>query len=216
MAHITLEESMRGLFYIVKGQYAKKGDSFVNRVTGDVSYIGGYDPTDESTPEWYRVQDNVLHYCVCCGSDLDKCLKAITNQIKRYKTRKMYFKKVCQLTSEDYYEIHYLGHRPLTPEQRSKKAEGRCPRTSPVQRALEEEVYKAYGDYYSDLIKEAEDIAYEEIKNDKPLSKAMKRHKKLSRPVEIQEEETPVVKTQNNTTPSSGVKLKKVRRLGKK
>lgn len=216
MAHITPEESMRGLFYIVKGQYAKKGDSFVNRVTGDVSYIGGYDPTDESTSEWYRVQDNVLHYCVCCGSDLDKCLKAITNQIKRYKTRKMYFKKVCQLTSEDYYEIHYLGHRPLTPEQRNKKAEGRCPRTSPAQKALEEEVFRAYGDYYSDLIKEAEDIAYEEIKNDKPFNRGMKRHKKLSRPVETQEEKTPVVEPQENTTPSSGVKLKKIRRLGKK
>lgn len=220
MAHITPEESMRGLFYIVKGQFRKVAPTFVNKVSGDVSYIGGYDPDSDDTEEWYRVLDNVTHHCICCGSDLDKCVESIEMAIKHYKTRKQYFHHVCKVTSEDYYEVHYLGHTPLTPEQRAKKAEGRCPRVSPISKALEEEVFKTYGDYFEDLIKEAEESAYRAIKEDKPFNKGMKRHKKLSKPLSTQEEETPVV-TQSHTPEtqkpvSSGVKLKKVKKLGKK
>jgi len=64
MAHITPEESLRGLFYIVKGDYKKKGISFVNKVTGDVNYIGGYDPEDSETTEWYRTISHITVYVV--------------------------------------------------------------------------------------------------------------------------------------------------------
>lgn len=216
MAHITPEESLRGLFYIVKGDYKKKGISFVNKVTGDVNYIGGYDPEDSETTEWYRVLDNITHHCICCGRDFDKCVDAITRMIKHFKTRKQYFKYVCRITSEDYYETHYLGKPPLTPEQRSKKSEGRCPRVSPISKALEDEVYKVYGDYFRDIVEEAEDSAYRAIKADKPFNKGMKRHKKLPKPVSVQEEETVVETPQTQKPVSSGVKLKRVKKLGKK
>lgn len=216
MAHITPEESLRGLFYIVKGQYRKKAPTFVNKVTGDVSYIGGYDPDDEETAEWYRVMDNITHHCVYCGSDLDSAVECVEKMIKHHKTRKHYFHYVCRVTSEDYYETHYLGRTPLTPEQRSKKAEGRCPRVSPIQKALEDEVFNEYGDYFSALIEEAEDSAYWAIKEDKPFNKGMKRHKKLPKPVSVQEEEEVVETPQTQKPVSSGVKLKKIKKLGKK
>lgn len=214
MAHITPEESMRGLFYIVKGQYSKTEP--VVYIEGEAKHIGGYDPESPNTAEWYRVQDNVVHHCFCCGSDLDKCVEAITRMIKHHKTRKSYFRYVCRVTSEDYYETHYLGRTPLTPEQRNKKAEGRCPRVSPIQKALEDEVFNEYGDYYSALIEEAEDSAYRAIKEDKPFNKGMKRHKKLPKPVSVQEEEEVVETPQTQKPMSSGVKLKKIKKLGKK
>ena len=217
MAHITQEESMRGLFYIVKGQYSKTEP--VVYIEGEAKHIGGYDPENPNTAEWYRVQDNVVHHCFSCGSDLDKCVEAITKMIKHHKTRKSYFRYVCRVTSEDYYETHYLGHEPLTPEKRAKKAEGRCPRVSPAQKRLEDAVFNEYGDYYSDLIEEAEETAYRAIKEDKPLNKAMKRHKKLTKSVSVPEEETPVETPQETQKPvfnTSGMKLKKVKKLGKK
>lgn len=219
MAHITPEESLRGLFYIVKGQYRKKAPTFVNKVTGDVSYIGGYDPDDEETVEWYRVMDNITHHCVYGGSDLDSAVECVEKMIKHHKTRKHYFHYVCRVTSEDYYETHYLGHEPLTPEKRAKKAEGRCPRVSPAQKRLEEAVFNEYGDYYSDLIEEAEETAYRAIKEDKPLNKAMKRHKKLTKSVSVPEEETPAETPQETQKPvfnTSGMKLRKIKKIGKK
>ena len=104
MAHITPEESMRGLFYIVKGQYSKTEP--VVYIEGEAKHIGGYDPESPNTAEWYRVQDNVVHHCFCCGSDLDKCVEAITKMIKHHKTRKSYFRYVCRLTRPDSYETH--------------------------------------------------------------------------------------------------------------
>ena len=66
---------------------------------------------------------------------------------------------MCSITQEEYYEVHYLGHTPLTKEQRDKKAEGRCPRKSPSSKALEIEVLKNYGIYFSDDVERMEDLA---------------------------------------------------------
>lgn len=218
MAHITQEESLRGLFYIVRGQYRKKAP--VVYPEGEEKYIGGYDPEDTSNPEWYRVLDNVTYHCICCGSDLDKCLESIKRMIVHCKTRKNYFRYVCKITSEDYYEQHYLGHAPLKPEQRAKKAEGRCPRVSPHQKLMEKAVFDVYGDYYRDMIEEVEDSAYKTIAEDRPFSKGMKRHKKITIATPHGEEkETPkktLKKTEKTTEPSSGMKLKKIKKFGKK
>jgi hypothetical protein len=213
MSHISNEESLKGLFYIVKGQYAKL--SPVIYIEGEEKCVGGYDPDNENTSEWYRVIDNVTFHCICCGSDFDKCLVAIKNAILKFKTRKNYFRHVCEVTSEDYYEVHYLGHKPLTHDQRTKKAEGRCPRTSPAQKRLEQAVLDTYGDYYRDVIEEVEDEAYEEIKNDKPLMKSKKRFKRLTKPVVEETPETPVEtpKKTKLTRKKTGLVKKKVRRL---
>ena len=204
-------DSMRGLFFIVKGQYRKGvAPSFVNDATGDVSYVGGYDPNRPDTENWYMCIDKVTYQCTSCGSDLDKVLKSVYNMIMKYKgSSKKYFKHVSDTTSDDYYETHYLGRSPLTPDQRSKKAEGRCPRTSQPMRCLYNAVYEYYGDFFSEQVQEMEDQAYrdleEVIKQSRPINKTRKIMKKT--PVQKVEMETP-------KTPEKGVNTK-LKKLGK-
>lgn len=167
---------MRGLFFIVKGQYRKDvAPSYINKVTNNVGYIGGYDPYSDNTEKWYMLIDCKTFHCISCGSDFNKVLKGVYNTIVKHKgVAKRYFKHISDTTSDDYYETHYLGHRPLTPEQRAKKAEGRCPRVSPTMRSLYEAVYKEYGDYYSEEVQEMEDLAYNDLVEERPYNKSRK------------------------------------------
>lgn len=177
ISHRThMGDSMRGLFYIVKGHYTKGGASFLNTVSSSVSYIGGYDPQDPNTTEWYMVRDYETHNCVYCGGSIERAVDSIYTIIKRFKgSAKKYFKFVSDTTTDDIYEVRYLGHRPLTQEQRTKKSEGRCPRVSPVDKCLYDCVYQEYGFFYRDLIEEVEDRAYEELREEKPINKTKKR-----------------------------------------
>lgn len=167
------KESLKGMFYIVKGQYREVGEKVI--IDDESMYLGGYNPEDDRTVNWYRVEDNVVHYSVYCGSSYEEALRAITNAIKGWKTRRNYFKHVCRTTTEDYYEVHYLHHKPLTPDQREKKREkGICPRISPKMQKLEDEIYKRWGDYYIDDIERAEDEALKLLENLNPQKKLKK------------------------------------------
>lgn len=179
-------DNMRGLFFIMKGRYNKGLEpSFRNSVSNDTMYIGGYDPFNSRTENWYMLLDNKTFHCIACGSDLDKVLKGVYTVIKKHKgVAKKYFKRVSDTTSDDYYETHYLGLAPLTPEQRASKAEGKCPRVSPVMRCLYEKVFEEYGDFFSDEIKEMEDLAYSELREDKPVNKSKKLMAKNKKSVE--------------------------------
>lgn len=181
-----MNDDMRGLFFIVKGQYKKAEPSFMNIAKNEVSYIGGYDPSNPNTEEWYMLMDCKTFNCIACGSDLKKVVRGVYTAIKNYKgVAKKYFKYVSDITSDDYYETHYLGKRPLTREERVKKAEGRCPRTSPIMRCMYEAIYSEYGDYYSDLVEEMEDLAYEDLKEEKPIHKTKKLMAKTKKSVGI-------------------------------
>ena len=173
---LSNSSDMKGLFYIVKGRYLDKVCPCVECSDGVSRYIGGYDPSVEThyNIEWYRVLDNTVFHCIYAGSSYEKALEAIKHCIEKYKTRKNYFKHVCSITTEDYYEVHYLGHTPLTKEQRDKKSEGRCPRRSPSSKALEVEVLKNYGNYYLDDVTRMEDLAYESLKDKTPIKKTKK------------------------------------------
>lgn len=199
------DDSLRGLFYITRGQYSKKLPS-VN-LDGDTKYIGGYDPTNDENAEWYQVRDNITHYCIFSGSDLNKALKSIQKTIVRYKTRREYFRQLSKISSEDYYEVTYLGRPPLTPEQRAKKVVGRCPRVSNVQKKLDHEVFLAYGDYYKDSIEEIEDIAYERIDNSDPFKRSRKLCKSLKTSSATK---TPVKKLTPKEEPKKAVKMSRI------
>ena len=204
-------DSMRDLFFIVKGRYTKGVEpSFINDVTSEVSYVGGYDPERPDTDEWYMCLDKVTFHCTSCGSDLNKVVKSVYNMIMKYKgSAKKYFKHVSDTTNDDYYETHYLGRSPLTLEQRNKKLEGRCPRVSPPMRCLNNAIYSWYGNYYKDLVQDMEDKAYKDlkevIKQSKPINKVRKIMKKT--PVKKVEMETP-------KTPQKSV-VTKLKKLGK-
>lgn len=170
-----MKEDMRGLFFIMKGKYKKVKPSFRNEVTGDTSFIGGYDPDSEDTEEWYMLVDNKTFHCVACGSSLKKVLDSVKSVIVRYKgDAKLYFRHVSKVTSDDYYETHYLGRKELTPDQRTKKAQGRCPRVSPAMRCLYEKIFEEYGDFFSEDIEDMENEAYQTLKDNTPLRKSKK------------------------------------------
>lgn len=174
---------MRGLFFIVRGQYSKGAEpSFVNSVTGDVNYIGGYDPYGEDTPNWYMLLDKETFNCVACGSDFDKVVKGVYRVIKNYKgVAKNYFRHISKVTSDDYYETHYLGRKPLNHDQRVKKAEGRCPRVSPAMMELYKHIYEEFGDYYEEEVQVMERLAYDELEEGKMQNKAKKLVSKVSK-----------------------------------
>lgn len=174
-------DTLRGVFFITKGRYVKGiGPTFVNEVTKDTLYLGGFDPDREETENWYMAIDRMTMHCVCCGSDLKKVLEGVYNTIYKFKgSAKKYFKHISDTTSDDYYEVHYLGRTPLDSDKRAKKAEGRCPRVSPAMKCLYTAVCNEYGHYYDDEIEEVEERAYEDLeewkKQNKPFNKTMKR-----------------------------------------
>ena len=187
-----MKEDMRGLFYIVRGQYKRDNDE-------DGICVSGYDPENKDNMEWYRLIDRNTFQCLACGTDYKKVLRGVYTLIKTYKTAERFYRFISDTTSDDYYEVHYLGHAPLTPDQRQHKAIGRQPRTSPAMRRLEEKVFAYYGDYYEDDIVEMEDLAYTELKENTPFKRSRKILGK--------------VKPITNTTPKGEVKSETHRSL---
>lgn len=210
-------DDMRGLFFIIKGQYKKGAEpSFMNKAKNEVSYIGGYDPRNTNTEEWYMLMDCKTFNCLACGSDLDKVLRGVYIAIKKYKgVAKKYFKHISDTTSDDYYETHYLGRRPLTHEERLKKAEGRCPRISPVMRCMYEAIYEEYGDYYSKRIEEMEDLAYSDLREEKPVHKTKKLMAKTKKSIGVVDTKVKEEKVLEKPTLKTLVKpkMKKVKKL---
>lgn len=198
-------DTMRGLFFIIKGGYVKGLlPTYVNDISGDTCFLGGFDPCGDDTREWYTVMDRKSFNYIYCGGDLEKALAAIRNTIVKHKgVAKNYFREVSRLTSDDYYEVHYLGHTPLTAEMRTRKCEGRCPRTSPIMRCLYQNVDMVYGDYYSDQIEEVEEEAYTDLVRNKPVNKSKKILQRARKSLSVTVEET-------KTPDTTGVKhLKK-------
>lgn len=214
-------EDMRGLFFIMKGQYRKGVEpSYVNRISGEVGYVGGYDPEASDTERWYMLIDRKTFTIVACGSDLDKVAHSLYSIIKRYKGQaKKFFKHISDTTSDDYYEVTYLHHTPLDSDKRAKKAEGRCPRTSPVMRELYKEIDRQYGDYYIDMIEDMENKAYSELVDERPVNKSRKLVNKARKsmnltPVETSKK-TPLRKKETPVSETPKMVLKPKRRMVK-
>ena len=194
-----INDSMRGLFFIVKGKHAwKKAPTYTNKVSGEVGHIGGYDPYDDDTEEWYNVMDRKCYHTIYSGGDKDRAVDAIRKCIVRHKgVAKSYFREVSKYTSDDYYEVHYLGHAELTPDKRAKKCEGRCPRTSPIMQDMYRNIDSMWGDYYQDLIEQAENTAYNELVDERPVNKSRKIVQKAKKSLGLQtsqETHKPVLK----------------------
>lgn len=181
------DESLRHTFFIVKGQYRKGVLPSFTRSDGDTVFVGCYDPSRDTTEEWYMLLDNTEFECRACGGDLNKVLRSLSNIVRKYKTREEYYKHLSKVTTSDYYDTHYLGHKPLTSEQRSKKAEGRSPRTSPVMRELYAEVMKRYSYYYDERVtgtveetyKDLKDCGRKRFKKRSPIYNSIKRKKAI-------------------------------------
>lgn len=151
----TNAEDLRGVFFIVKGQYKRNsGRSFTNEVTKNTNYLGGYDPCGDDTKEWYMVLDNITFNCVWCGGDFNRAVQSIGNTIKKYKTKVRYLKTI------EGSDERSLVSKPM--------------------RCLYEEVFNTYGDFYSEYIEEQEDLAYGDITFRTPLQRSKDIKKKTS------------------------------------
>lgn len=190
---MIVNDTMRGLFFIVKGTHAwKKEPSYTNRITGEVGHLGGYDPYSPDTNTWFQVMDRKCFYTIYCGSDYDKAVTSIRRCIVKHKgVAKNYFKEVSKYTSDDYYEVHYLGRPELTPEKRAKKCEGRCPRTSPIMMDMYRNIDDLWGDYYLEHIQEQEELAYQDLEDERPLNKSRKLVHNSNKVLKIPKRETP-------------------------
>lgn len=151
-----MSDSMRGLFFIMKGQYSRDvGPSFVNEANGNTHHVGGYDPSSDDTVEWYMVLDNVRFSYVYGGSDYNKCLESIKKVIKRHKG-----------SAKKYLE-HIKGYDNI------------YPLVSPVMVEVYKHVYEEYGQFFREDVERVEDIAYQDleewIRENKPINKTKKR-----------------------------------------
>ena len=170
-----MKDEMRDIFFIIKGQH-KKGvePSVKDNTTGDVTYIGGYDPYSDDTAEWYQLVDNITYNTICCGSDLDKVLRGVYTTIKHFKgSVKKYVKYV---------------------EKSDTK-------TSKVMVVLKKHIYNEYGEYYEEDIKRMEDLAYNDMKEEKPVFKNRKLMTKVKTNTSMVLEETPNKKVTETPTP---------------
>lgn len=184
------ENTMSGLFFILRGQYCKKGTPVI--VEGEERYFECYDPKDTTNPEWYIVMDRVVFNSIYSGSSREKALNSIGRAIERYRdSPKKYFREVSNLTSEDFYDVHYNKQRPLGAKEISKRAVGKQPRTSSAMWIHYMSAYTLYGAFlYEERVK-IEEQAQERVKDLKhPLRKNLKRMKRHSKNVEKTEVDT--------------------------
>lgn len=105
---------------------------------------------------WYMLMVKDYHFCISCGSDLDKIIKSLRRCVKRNRTKERLLRELSGLD---------CGGRvsPATYEQR-------------------EEYFRAHGEDYADLVHstvvEALAEAREEDKKNSPLRKTTTRLKK--------------------------------------
>lgn len=145
-------EDLRDVFVVIKGQYAKRGDKFFNEVSGDYNYIGGYDPENSSTSEWYMLVDTTTYTTLACGSNLEKVVGCAKKYITKYQTLDRYQKMLRSL--------EYSG------------------KPSPIHARLMKEVCDTYGGYYRHLITGVEDSAYEQVREEN-INRSFKKAKKV-------------------------------------
>lgn len=186
-----MSEDMRGLFFIVKGQYEKGvKPSFINSVSGNEMSVGGYDPENKNTQEWYRLMDRKTYTTLCCSGDLDNVLRGVYKYIKKFKG-----------DTKKYLEF-LNGLDNLF--------------SSPTMRCMYEHIDNLFGDYYSDEVREMEDLAFSELKEERnPVRKNRKLVSKHKKEVDRIDIETPQRGVVLSTTTPKKVKPKVVLGLKK-
>ena len=172
---LKADKGLEDIFYIVKGQYLQQLPKA--QIGEEEKFIGGYDPENKNTIDWYRVLDNRTFFTLCAGPSLESCLKTLTRTVKKVKTVEGYYKYLSTYTTEDYYQTHFLGREGMSSKEAAERAssEGKQMRTGAVQKAYERAVFNAYGDYFEEEVKEAVRKGLEEADRPKKLVKRVKR-----------------------------------------
>lgn len=178
-------EDMSNLFFIVKGQYAKRAPRVMVHDGKDFQevYIGGYDPS-RAKVEQYMVYDKVTFHCIYGGSSLEKALDCIKRAVVTYKNNpENYFRMVGESTNEDFYYRHYLGKAPYSESRLKKEAEnGKSWRTGTSLKRLLFAVEQSYAFTYEDAVYNAYEESLKTLEKRKTGRKRMLRKaRKLKR-----------------------------------
>lgn len=137
---------------IIKGQFNnRKG-------------VDSFNPEDPTTHEWYQAMDRNTYHTVACGSNLDRVIRGLMNNVKGFKTQEAYYKFLGETTTEDYYRVHFLGMPPYSVREKEVMAkEGVSCAVSTPMKALYKEVVNTYGDYFYEEVEDAVARAYREL-----------------------------------------------------
>lgn len=180
-----VNEELRDMFYIVKGQYEKKKP--VVEVGENEYHIGAFDPEDYATKNWYRVIDRETGRCIHAGSSLDRALGSIRREIIRSKTLRGYLTSFSEFS-----------------ERKNKKM-----------KEMDECIDEEYGYYFRDMIREEEDKAFEFLKDDTDTKKAKRRFKRIKTGVETQSERLIKEEKKDRKEDNIGLVLHKIKSVAK-
>lgn len=123
--------SIVDILYISKGQFRKLEPSFqvqIDPKRTETVYIGGYNPADPGTAEYYTLRDSVTHNAHFASADLHKVLRYVPELISMYGDESAALIEAVRQ--------HTVPMSAVTLEQ-------------------ERRVYEAYGDYYRDAVQRA-------------------------------------------------------------
>ena len=164
-------EDLRGVFFIIKGQYRKDlSPQWYNPVSESVNWCGGYDPSRPDTVEWYQLLDTLTYTVHRAGSDLDTVLQGVEHIITKYKSREGLERAIKSVS---------FGV------------------SSKSVKALDGHLCELYGDFFAPLIREREERAYAYLKDHNPVVKARKLKRRV---VNVTQQEKTSVKTPTPST----------------
>lgn len=145
-------DSLRGVFFIVKGQYSPDKKPAIEIDSNQV-FVGCYNPESASTKEWYRVIDNRSFRCVYASSSLEGAFKTIRDFLWQFRT----YGKYAQAFNDS--------------------ISGKIPASEII---LGKAVYAMYGKYYAENIRAIEEEVYEEISHDSLYRRSMNKVRKAA------------------------------------
>ena len=142
-------EDLRGVFFIVKGQYRSGvAPSFYNTCVDSEQWLGGYNP-ETTTTEWYQLIDRLTWTVHYANSEYEKVLAGVRYMIKKYKTRSHFLSVMTEFGA----------------------------RNSSSVREMDRHIYDLWGDYFLEDIEEEEGVAYAYLKENSTYHKVARRMK---------------------------------------
>lgn len=162
-----LTDDMKGLFFVVKGQYKHHLEpQWRNPVTESVNWCGGYDPSSPSTAEWYMLFDWATLTCHRAGSDLDTVLGGVSASILKYRNKDTFVRTM----------------RSMSFGVSSKST-----------KALDEHLGQLYGHHFAALVRAEEEKAYKVLRDQTPANLSRRLVRKREKTIEkVSTQETPL------------------------
>lgn len=161
------DNTMAGQFFIIKGQYTRNLEPAILCPDKEERHIGGYNPHDARTSEWYQLVDRKNYVTTCCGGNLERVLKGFQNIVIKCGNDM----DVYERNNPRYYEYE---------DDEKKSSKNRRVNVSRVGVWLCQAVEQHWGDYFEDEVNRAYKLALAELEESRKPKKSPL--KKVDRP----------------------------------